>query len=203
MQDTWTENLNGFKVFVNDLKSNKNVDYLFSLTVFDTQVDTPLVAVPIAQVSPGILSKYPPRGGTALYDAIGSAAQATQPILSDVDKVICVIVTDGQENSSCEYKKDSIHALIDSKLKEGNWTFQYLGTQPETWDDSSKIGLAAGSTVQYSGVHTQSMYAAVSDSVNCFSSSVLRSSDNLIGSFASTAKIKAACLKLDKDQVQR
>src|SRR6266699_2325237 len=54
MATVWDETLNGFTAFVKDLQENgakDGVEYLFSLTTFDTLVETPCVAVPIEKVA--------------------------------------------------------------------------------------------------------------------------------------------------------
>src|ERR1700674_3343467 len=71
MQSVWEETLSGFKKFVDELKGEKEVEYLFSLTTFDMLVETPIVAQPIAKVDVDELKNFGPRGSTALYDAVG------------------------------------------------------------------------------------------------------------------------------------
>lgn len=198
MNSTWKENLQGFETFVNDLKKNSEVDYLFSLTVFDTVVESPLISVPLKSVQPEILAEYAPRGGTALYDAVGNTLEVADRHLSDVDKLICIIVTDGEENSSRGYTKDCLHSMIDAKLGTGKYTFQYLGTQPETWNDAAKVGLVAGSTVMYTVADTRSMYAAVASGVNNFSASSLTMSGSLTADYADKHLVRAANLKTPK-----
>jgi len=186
MQSVWAETLSGFKVFVNELREKgpkEGVDYLFSLTTFDTLVETPIVAAPIANVDAGILAKHGPRGGTALYDAVGATIQNTDANRCGAEKVIVVVVTDGQENSSREWTKELLHAAVDSKLKQGDWTFTYLGTQPETWDDAGALGIAPGATSVFRGRSSAMMYAAVAGSVGRLSASQQKSSPALMAEF--------------------
>jgi len=174
MQSVWDETLNGFKVFVNELREKgekDGVEYLLSLTVFDTQIDTPLIAQPIWDVDTDILQKHGPRGSTALYDAVGQTIKNTDDNRHGAEKIIVVIATDGQENSSREWDKDKLHAAIDKHLNAGDWTFTYLGTQPETWDDASSIGVPIGSTALYTGTSTSAGYAATSASLHAMACS--------------------------------
>src|SRR5258708_5034126 len=100
MASVWDETLNGFRTFVKDLKENgvkEGVEYILSLTTFDTQIETPLVGKPIAEVDEDILSKYGPRAATALLDAVGMTIENTDKNRHGAEKIICVIVTDGQE----------------------------------------------------------------------------------------------------------
>lgn len=168
MQSVWQETLSGFKKFVDDLRASAQkdgVEYLFSLTTFDTLVETPVASQSIETVDPDILAKHGPRGSTALYDAVGITIQNIAANQHNADKVIVVIVTDGHENSSREWDKDKLHSAIDSRLKEGNWSFTYLGTQPETWDDAVAFGVASGAAAQYTPKRAHAAYTALACSV--------------------------------------
>ena len=166
MSTVWNETLNGFKTYVKDMKADQQkdneVEYLFSLTTFDTQIDTPYLGVPIANVLGDELEYYGPRGMTALYDAVGKTLQALDDDKNiTFDKAIVVIVTDGEENSSREYSKEAVHAAIDDRIKRGNWTFTYLGTQPETWDEARSLGVGVGASATYTAANAGATYATM------------------------------------------
>lgn len=197
MNSNWSETLNGFKVFVKDLQSDAvEVDYSFSLTTFDTLIDKPYQATPIAQVDPDILAGFGPRGGTSLYDAMGATIEDITRLANDFDKIIMVIVTDGGENTSRAFNKDKIHTLVDECLKTDRWTFQYLGTQPETWGDAGNIGLGVGSTMTFSNIGAQgaAAYNVTSDGIKNFSKSAFTSTNNLGSRYAGAAMREAACM---------
>lgn len=167
MQSVWEETLNGFKVYVSDLQKDQakddQVEYLFSLTTFDTEIDTPYIGEKIGNVKNDKLKEFGPRGGTALYDAVGKTLQAIDDDKKlTFDKAIVVIVTDGQENSSREWSKDALHAAIDERIKRGNWTFTYLGTQPETWANASSLGMGVGASATYTAANAAATYATMS-----------------------------------------
>lgn len=195
MGSVWPETLNGFKTFVEDLKTKGNeggIDYLFSLTVFDTVVDCPFIAEPIDKIKPDALKAFGPRGSTALYDAVGKTIENTASDSKGADKIVCVIVTDGQENSSREWSKDALNQVIASKLDLGNWTFTYLGTQPETWDDAEALGIAVGATAGYTGVQATATYAATSDAVHALAAGPARASRSLFASHGNQRRMSAA-----------
>lgn len=196
MQSVWEETLSGFRRFVEDLRasaSKDGVEYLFSLTTFDTIVETPVAIQPIESVDLGILAQHGPRGATALYDAVGSTIQSTDANRHGAEKVIVVVVTDGHENSSREWNKDNLHSAIDTRLKEGNWTFTYLGTQPETWDDATAAGVPAGSVVRYTPTMARAAYSAVASSVSRLAADKSRlGSKDLMDDYLSEAEADAA-----------
>ena len=64
-------------------------------------------------------------------------------------KVLCVIQTDGMNNSSTTTKAEAKN-LIESMEKQGNWTFVFLGAGLAAMSESLSLGMAAGSSYQYS-----------------------------------------------------
>ncbi len=177
MSNVWEETLSGFKTYVEGLQADQlkdnEIEYLFSLTTFDTQIETPHIGTAIASVDGAILKQHGPRGGTALYDAVGKTLQAIDDDKNlTFDKAIVVIVTDGEENSSREWSKDALHAAIDERIKRGNWTFTYLGTQPETWDAASSLGVGVGASATYDAQNAHATYATMATATSNMSRSI-------------------------------
>lgn len=201
MSDNWHETCLGFKEFVKNLRENKDgTEYLFSLTTFDTEIDKPYIAVPINEVDGNhALDNYGPRGWTALYDAAGKTIQDIETNRHGCEKIIVVISTDGAENSSREWKKDALHASIDAKLNAGDWTFTYLGTQPETWADGAALGVGAGSSSTFAAAQTQAAYTTVASSINALASSPVRGSRSMLQDFTTRSVRMAANMKTAQD----
>lgn len=179
MQQNWDETVQGFKTFIQDLRTKGAADgikYRITFTAFDTLVETPVREVPIEEIDLDLIEKYPPRGMTALYDAVGQTLETTK---GTFDKYIGVIVTDGHENSSREWDKDKVHAAIDAKLNQGDWAFVYLGTQPETWDDANAIGMAAGAAINYSLTTANAGYQVTARALHGHATSANRGTRNL------------------------
>ena len=133
-----------------------------------------------------------------LFGAVGNAGVAVFDNDAAFDKVIYIVMTDGEENSSTQWRKDTIHTLVDTKLQSGNVTFQYMGAQPESWDDAAKIGLGAAA-LQYDQSNYVGTYAVMSSSINEFSKSNVRSSMTMTKDFGNADLLRAANLKVDKD----
>ena len=81
---------------------------------------------------------HKPNGMTALYDAIGASIGFQRNIKSD--NVICVIITDGHENSSKIYNGNDIKKLT-KEMTEKGWTFVYLGANQDSFGVSKDLGL--------------------------------------------------------------
>ena len=95
-------------------------------------------------------SQYTPYGRTALFDAISEGIRIGEE--DDIgdgenEKVICVIITDGEENCSRDTNKDQIRKFISQYEARGNWAFIYIGKNPERW--TKEVGMASKSGIQY------------------------------------------------------
>lgn len=85
--------------------------------------------------------QYIPNGWTPLYDAIGELIQRTKKRLPKDAKVLFVIHTDGQENTSTQYNMERIRNLIGRMEKKRGWTFVYLGEGAEAWNAGYDFGI--------------------------------------------------------------
>lgn len=124
------------------LADQENIDINFSLIEFATGQKEVFWRRPIRQVQ-FTRGMYGPSGWTALYDSIGIHCEKLGKELADTlqserpGKVIVVILTDGQENYSQEFRtKQSIKNLIDRQQNEYNWQFIFLSTNLNSFNDA-------------------------------------------------------------------
>lgn len=96
-----------------------------------------------------------PRGSTNLLDAVGETIDrigqrlAETPESQRPEKVVVLIITDGEENASREYTRGMVRKRIEHQEKEYGWQFMYLGANVDAFHESAKIGMSAINTVQY------------------------------------------------------
>lgn len=88
--------------------------------------------------------QYIPGGLTALLDAISDTIKYMDEKGSD--KVLFIITTDGEENSSRRYTKEDIKRLINI---HDNWEFIYLGADIDSYSEASSIGIKSNRTSNY------------------------------------------------------
>ena len=203
MQHVWEETLSGFQSYIRNLKSDPEGDYLFSLTTFDTVADQPYVAERLASVDEDILTAYGPRGSTALYDALGATIRETEKSESLVSKILVVIVTDGYENSSREWSKEKIRSLVNEKSQKANWTFVYLGTQPETWEDAGAINMSMGNTMSYNPRSSKAAYSAMAGATRSWRSSPQEKTANFSMDYLSEEQAAAADIQRKPEKEHR
>lgn len=100
---------------------------------------------------------YLPRGGTPLHDAIGwtvtelGTRLAKLPENERPGKVIVVILTDGQENSSREFNHESVAALIKQQTETYKWLFVFLAANQDAVLTASTYNIHAGHSLSYVG----------------------------------------------------
>ena len=105
------------------------------------------IGIPLENVSELTDQSYLPGGGTALYDAIAEGVRIAEKDKTEDERVICVIMTDGEENSSRETTKEQIRNIISGNEAKGDWTFLYIGENPERW--TREAGMSAAHGISY------------------------------------------------------
>ncbi len=97
-----------------------------------------------------------PRGGTALYDAVGRSLNGFGEALANLPEharpgtVLVTIVTDGEENSSTEYSPEVIAKLITQQRDKYNWDITFLGANQDAILEARKMGIEHGDALTYS-----------------------------------------------------
>jgi len=183
--------IEGFNAYIDGLAKEDQVEYLFSLTLFDTQVAYRHVAIPLMKVKKLDPKSYVPGGNTALNDAIGITVRKVEDDKPQVDKVITVIMTDGEENSSREWTLNAVKALIEQKEKEGVWTFVFLGAAPDAWDQGEAYGIRAANVAQYDIDRYRNAFVGAALGTNAVAASSMRQSKNLFASLSKAVLDKA------------
>jgi len=160
--------ISGFNEYIKNLQKEKNKIY-FSLTTFNSSgIKTPYVKTLIQDIKPLTPETYQPNNLTPLYDAIAKTVKAVEKTNSK--KILCVIMSDGEENASKEYTRTKLFDLIKDKEKEG-WNFIYLGANQDSWQVGNAIGLSKGNVMNYSTANMQNVMRGLSGSTACYASS--------------------------------
>ena len=147
--------ISGFNEYLKTVKKETKKDKTkasFSLTMFDTEIVKPYVAVDIDKVEDLNNKTYEPNGMTALYDAVCQTIKVTEKKVKEIKEkvaVITVILTDGEENSSQEYTEKNLTAEI-KRLQKGNWSFVFLGANQDSWNTATGWGIKTGNIANFS-----------------------------------------------------
>lgn len=131
-----------------------------TLVEFDSEIDT-VVRMGIGPID----YTLEPRGMTRLLDAAGIEIKHTGAdlaALSEGDRpgrVLFVVVTDGEENSSTEYGFEQVRALVEEQSTAYGWAFQFIGADDAAWQGES-MGMKS-SKYKGSGKGTRSAYNSI------------------------------------------
>lgn len=139
------------------LQKQKEVDGDCQITtvLFDDKYELLHDRIDIKAVDPITEKQYFVRGATALLDAIGNTVKkidnAQKNTAEDyrAEKVIFVIITDGQENCSQIYSSEKIKALIEYKKTKYGWEFIFLGANIDAVETAAAFGIGVDRAVDY------------------------------------------------------
>ncbi|MDU2242035.1 MAG: VWA domain-containing protein [Paenibacillus sp.] len=111
--------------------------------------------IDIRAVSPITEKEYQVGGTTALLDAIGRTIHKignAQKHTADeyrAEKVMVVIITDGEENASREYSAERIKKLIEHQKTRYGWEFIFLGANIDAVDTAGRFGISPDRAQNY------------------------------------------------------
>jgi len=152
MSSIISDSIGGFNTF---LKQQKELPDEATITValFDDKYDLLYDNIDIKKAEELTNKIWIPRGTTALYDAIGKTINTVKTMHNKLGdekpaKVLVCIVTDGMENASREYSRDSIKNLI-KDCEDDDWNFMYLAANQDAFDVGQSFGVSAGNTFTY------------------------------------------------------
>jgi hypothetical protein len=177
MQSVRSATIEGFNAFVQEQGAVPG-EIRCTLTLFDTAFETPFIGHDLRAL-PALGSEanpYIPGGMTALFDAVGDTIKSTETWISEngfAGKVVVVILTDGEENSSRRWHvvhplRDGddadVAGLIAYKQREG-WDFAFLGSGGSEWLERTFGHVATADQFtgyEHGAVATAGTYSSVS-----------------------------------------
>ena len=134
--------------------------------------------IDIRAVSPLTDKDYCVGGSTALVDAIGTTIDKLVSVQRNTaedyraEKVMFVIITDGEENASREYSAAKVKAMIEHEKRRYGWEFIFLGANIDAVETAGRFGISADRAVDYvpDGAGTALNFEAMAETVACFRS---------------------------------
>jgi uncharacterized protein YegL len=151
-------------------------DCLVTTVLFDNNYELLHDRIDLKAVSPMTDKEYQVGGCTALLDAIGRTihkiGNAQKNTADDyrAEKVMFVIITDGEENSSREYTADKVKSQIERQKNKYGWEFIFLGANIDAVETAGRYGISADRAVNYmpDKVGTKLNFAVMSEAVMSF-----------------------------------
>jgi len=160
MQECKKDTIGGFNTFLEEQKKNKTDKLKFFLTLFNSsKIERRYVDKEISNVKPLSDANYVPSHLTPLWDAMGNTIQS-MPKAKDV---LFVILTDGYENYSKEFKAEAVRRMIKEKEKNCGWKFLFLGADLANFNDAFNVGINFNFNISKKEMKTA--YACLSNTV--------------------------------------
>lgn len=160
------------------LQKQKELDGECRITtvLFDNRYELLHDRLDIQAVSPMTEKEYQAGGATALLDAIGRTVQKLVSVQKNTakeyraDRVLFVIITDGQENASQEYSSDKVKGMIQLEKEKYGWEFVFLGANIDAVETAGQLGISRDRAVDYvpDGAGTALNFQMMSETVAAF-----------------------------------
>ena len=142
MTSLWNEAVGSINAYVSKLKKRDKV----LLATFDNEYEV-VRDCEVADWKDVSDKDILPRGTTALYDSCGKIMEEAEK--RDSKKTMLVVMTDGFENASQEYRLDAIKAKI-ANWDDRKWEVVFLGANFDSVESvSGSLGVAGSKTLNY------------------------------------------------------
>jgi uncharacterized protein YegL len=175
MSNLTDDTIGGFNSFIEKQKEIPGEAHVTTV-LFNTEYTVLHDRVPLHVVKPMTRKEYAADGGTALLDAMGKAINTVGTHLSRIDeaerpsKVIVLIITDGEENSSKEYSNQQIEDMVKHQQEVYNWQFLFFGANIDSFLTAGALGISIDMAANYSPTEegTQSIYSVMSSTTGTY-----------------------------------
>ncbi len=169
MQGLESDTIGGFNGMLKE-QAGLEGGAVVTTVLFDDKLTLLHDRIDIRAVAPLTERDYTVRGTTALYDAIGFAAEKIRAVQKRTaekwraKKVLFVIITDGLENASRRYTASKIRRLIEHQKEKYSWEFLFLGANMDAALEAGNIGIDRefAHSWETTSVGTAMMYTSVS-----------------------------------------
>lgn len=165
--------ITGVNEYLQGLKLDSAADYVVTLAKFDAGKTPTTIQVftdkPLADVPELTRANYVPGGGTPMYDGIGVTVTGITYV---ADRYLVVILTDGEENESKTWNKDSVKKLIAQKEALETWTFVYMGANQDAWAEAYAMGIQRTNAINYKTAAMGSSMNHLRNATVCYSNTM-------------------------------
>lgn len=164
-----SDTIGGFNAMLEKQKKEAG-ECRITTVLFDSQYELLHDRVDIDKVQPITEKDYFVRGSTALLDAMGKTMHKIERVQQcEPSRVLMVIITDGEENSSREYLLETIKMKV-KFLKEKSWEFIFLGANMDAVTTAGHMGIDPHHAVDYvaDSEGTELNFKVMSDAVSNF-----------------------------------
>lgn len=149
---------------------------VITTVLFDNRYELLHDRIDLRAIKPITEKEYFVGGSTALLDAIGESVRKIEKAQENTaedyraEKVMFVIITDGEENSSRHYSAKKVKEMIERQKERHNWEFIFLGANIDAVETAHRFGINADRAVDYvsDSEGTELNYRMMSEAVASF-----------------------------------
>ena len=149
---------------------------VITTVLFDNRYELLHDRIDLRAVTPITEKEYFVGGATALLDAVGRTIHKIAAVQEHTaegyraEKVMFVIITDGEENASREYSAAQVKELIKRQKERYGWEFVFLGANIDAVETAGRFGIDADRAVDYvpDGRGTELNFRMMSETVAAF-----------------------------------
>lgn len=178
MQGLRQDTIGSFNTFLKEQQAVPG-ECIFTLCTFSDDYRLVHDFEKIANVPALTDTTYRTGGNTALLDAFGATIDsvgrklATMPEAERPDKVLFLVITDGEENSSHRYTREQIKSMVEHQRSVYSWEFVFVGANVDAFTVGTSLGFTASNSVGYtaSKTGTHSLYSSISSNATAYRSS--------------------------------
>ncbi len=172
------DTIGNFNKFLEEQKAVPG-DAAFSLCIFNSHSVMVHDFADLKDVPPLNTSTYRTTGMTALNDAIGSTINSLGNKLSSLpeeerpSKVVVMIITDGEENSSHSFTTNQIKEMVQHQTDKYSWQFLFLAANLDAVAVGGTFGVRSCNSINYmaDSAGTEAIYSGLSDLTTRYRSS--------------------------------
>jgi hypothetical protein len=156
MESIRDDTIGGFNAFLAGQQAEPG-EATLTLVQFDSQDPYEVIHhfKPIAEVPALTRQTFVPRASTPLLDALGRGINDLDQSLGQKAaeerpaRVVMVIITDGQENASQEFRKEQIEKMIRDKQEKRDWQFVFLSADLAAIEEALSSGVREASVMSF------------------------------------------------------
>lgn len=175
MESIRDDTIGGFTTFLGEQRGRPG-NATLTLVQFDSQDPYEVIHSfrPVAEVPELTRETYVPRASTPLLDAVGRGINDLEGKLVGIEpsrrpaKVIVVVITDGQENASREFRREQILKMIQDKEQHLGWQFLFLSADLDAMEDAEQQGFQPRFSLAFdkTGKGTRDAWGSVSEKIS-------------------------------------
>ena len=97
------------------------------------------------------------------------------------DKTLCIILTDGEENSSKNYHKSMIKLMIEEMEREFKWDFIFLAANQDAILTADGLGISKGKAMNFTATNDgiNVAYSSISKATKHYRTTTNENYDNI------------------------